>query len=796
MMTSSESSPRPPAIISLLTASRLQIVVALLSLCAIVIFASSFYYLRPYDGLDLLIENGTTRVLEVFKGGPAEKAGVRVDDVVLAIGDEPAPRWGNRPLYGVDVDVGDTVVYEVQRNGEELTIPITLAGYQDNPSLFGALAGTIVLAVGIWVVGVILSLFAPRRDVRAHLIGMGWMVAGISMAVGIPGQLAYFWGADTIFKATWCVIAFTNIASHLYFPVKRLSSRVRNIVVYAAAAVSTLLFLLILVEDLYLAPRLRATGLGELVFLWFLVSVLASLGLLLHNYFSSKNDKDARRQTGIVLWGTALGFAPFFVLTLFPLLLSGGEVEYVAGHYTVLGIVLVPLSYAYVINQRRLLRVDLIINRGVVFFVLILLVLVFSILILGLIGWIFDLPSMLPVWGGFIAAAVVLPSAVLRERVQIRVNEILYGSHYDFSTVTSAFSSRLAQTLDRDTLNELLTQELSEQMGIYNAALLLADGKRLTLQGAGEAPFSAPADDQLSLFLLNAQMPVRAQHLWGLVEGQTEQKWNRFSWGELFAPLVFEGKLHGLLILGLRASGDVYSGQDIQIIATVAHQAALAFANVRLVETLRGLAQSLVRDDEERRKNLARDLHDAVLQNLFLIQHRLHRDDKNEELVAQMDNIIQTLRQVIKAQRSAFLDQAVSLALQDLSRDMQKLAGEQPLISWINTVEGDIKLSDEQTTSLYRITQEAITNAIKHAQAENIYVKFEHGTKGSYRVLVEDDGIGLEETAAIQADATHYGFLGMWERATMINAELSIEPRSGRGTIVTVELCKAHNGAG
>jgi signal transduction histidine kinase len=251
-------------------------------------------------------------------------------------------------------------------------------------------------------------------------------------------------------------------------------------------------------------------------------------------------------------------------------------------------------------------------------------------------------------------------------------------------------------------------------------------------------------------------------------------------------PLVFEGRLHGILVLGTRSGGDVYSDQDIQIIATVAHQGALAAANVMLVEDLRGLAQQLVRSDEDQRKRLARDLHDAVLQDLFIIKQRLPRDQNYPELGSHLEGLIQKLRRLIKAQRPALLDQGIVLALSGLVGEMGKLAGPSTKLTWQSELEGRLELSDEQATSVFRIAQEALSNALKHAAAQNIDVKLERRHDGVLRLVVEDDGVGFGEGEA--SLSPQYGLVGMRERARMIDASLEVKARTQGGTTVALEF--------
>ena len=136
------------------------------------------------------------------------------------------------------------------------------------------------------------------------------------------------------------------------------------------------------------------------------------------------------------------------------------------------------------------------------------------------------------------------------------------------------------------------------------------------------------------------------------------ERWKYFEWAQLFVPIVHRDTLYGVLILGDRSIGEFYSNQDLQIIETVGQQAALSIANIALVEDLRGLAQQLVRSDEEQRKKVAQDLHDSVLQTLFFIKQRIPSSDP--EAVSVLDRITTILRQTIKAQRPSLLDQGLN----------------------------------------------------------------------------------------------------------------------------------------
>ena len=791
-MNADNSSREYHPLISFVTNAKFQVVFALVALCVIIVYSSSIYIFPEYPGAWLL--PGEQEISEVDKGGPADEAGIQVGDKLLAVDGQPFDWWFQRPSFRPGIDQGEVVTFEIQRGDQRLSVPVVMETIFDHPELLAPLYGTQVLALVFWLLGLSLCIFVPANDVRARLVGLAWLLIGAAVASGGTGAFSSFWGARTVMKFAWSWLICVGIIAHLYFPVPSFSSRRRQQIVSVLFALASLLVITNAIEDWAFKPQAGPSPHWGLVldrgmYVLLFMSIVINIGLLFRNRFLTM-DPDVRRQTGIVMWGMVFGFAPFFALTVLPGLLFGIEKEFIGGAYSALFLILVPLSYAYIIHQRKLLRVDFIINRMVVFFVMILLVLLFSFSVLGAAALIFRLPSQVPVFGALMAVVVTLPSAAIQGKVNEQVNRVLYGAHYDHTIITSNISGQLARALDLDTLVNLLTNSLAQQMGIKQSALLLLDGEDLKLQPwDGDIAVTICLDDELCLTLLDAQAPVRAQHLWGLLSTDAQQRWQEFIWGQLFAPIIFEGRLYGILTLGDRVAGEVYSEQDVKIIATVAHQGALATANVQLVEELRGLTRQLVRAGETERKKVARDLHDGVLQNLYFIRQSVPQN--NEELIGHIGDTIANLRQSIKAQRPDHVDRGLVSALQDLVNDMRKLAGERgPKLVCRNTAGVVTQLPDEEITAIYRIVQEAVSNALRHAQARNIIVAIEQ-KDDALLVFVEDDGVGMPQTLASEGC---YGLVGMRERAIMIGAHLEVLSNPGMGTRIALEMGKKGTG--
>jgi signal transduction histidine kinase len=105
------------------------------------------------------------------------------------------------------------------------------------------------------------------------------------------------------------------------------------------------------------------------------------------------------------------------------------------------------------------------------------------------------------------------------------------------------------------------------------------------------------------------------------------------------------------------------------------------------------------------------------------------------------------------------------------------------------------RLPPQEETALYRIAQEALTNVVKHAGAENVSILLEQRDNTAV-LIVEDDGKGFDLEAVTRAGgrAQRLGLLGMEERASLIGGRLTIESRPGGGTAVFVEIPIARNG--
>ena len=212
---------------------------------------------------------------------------------------------------------------------------------------------------------------------------------------------------------------------------------------------------------------------------------------------------------------------------------------------------------------------------------------------------------------------------------------------------------------------------------------------------------------------------------------------------------------------------------------------------------LRGYIGAITMGQEEERRRLARELHDDTLQSMIALNQRIQlaemaypeKADRNglEEIQELTEQTIQNLRRLTRDLRPIYLeDLGLVTALEMLVREVrQTSAGALDF----NRSGAEIRLSPPVELALYRISQEALSNIVRHAQANQATLTISY-TPQSVHLAISDNGIGFEvpESPAEFAPSGHFGLLGMHERTEMIGAKLDIQSQPGKGSQITVTV--------
>ncbi|MHB1567907.1 MAG: sensor histidine kinase, partial [Solirubrobacteraceae bacterium] len=272
----------------------------------------------------------------------------------------------------------------------------------------------------------------------------------------------------------------------------------------------------------------------------------------------------------------------------------------------------------------------------------------------------------------------------------------------------------------------------------------------------------------------------------------------------LVVPLLFRGHGHGVLIaIDRLEEGPAFTDEDQRLLEAFAASAATAIATAESVEAERR-RQRLAAAEQERAR-WARELHDETLQSMAALrlglaaQLRGYRGaaadpaalvEAVQEAVEQLDADIASLRALITDLRPAALDDlGAEAAIVDLAGRARNRGLDVNVEVDLPGGEGD-RLAAELETAIYRIIQEAITNAQKHGAARAASVQVRED-ESSVHVTVHDDGDGFDPNRRFSG----FGLAGMRERVELLEGTLDIQSEPGAGTTIEAVFPKLRRSA-
>lgn len=224
-----------------------------------------------------------------------------------------------------------------------------------------------------------------------------------------------------------------------------------------------------------------------------------------------------------------------------------------------------------------------------------------------------------------------------------------------------------------------------------------------------------------------------------------------------------------------------------------------------LAKSRRDLLAAMIRDQEEERRRIARDLHDemgqsitSILVGLRNIEESSSTDLKTErvQIVRQIaTQLMEDVRRLSRGLRPSVLDDlGLRVALERLATDFSKTTGIAIELN-LQQLEG-CRFTPEIEIGLYRIVQEALNNIAKHAKATRAQVIAAVGGR-IISISVSDDGIGFGHTDSNPSSIqTHIGLSSMRERSTLMKGCFELESKPGRGTTIKVSVPIAEHADG
>jgi signal transduction histidine kinase len=365
---------------------------------------------------------------------------------------------------------------------------------------------------------------------------------------------------------------------------------------------------------------------------------------------------------------------------------------------------------------------------------------------------------------------------------------------------TAEISSAIGGEIELDRILELLAKRGRALVAARTAVIILLSGGQLEVAAAaGIVPDGLigrreSAEKWALGAVLRSNRPERLTDLdrraGGLLIGELSAA------AGILVPLLHRGRAIGVLAAFDRLEGGPeFSADDERLLQAFAATAATAVATGQNVAS--HSMEGSIRASEAERRRWARELHDETLQELGSLRvllsaaRRSGDPERLDEALGQAIELvtggIANLRGLIADLRPAALDDiGTGAALSGLVERVRATSGLPIELTVDLAFEAGRAASrhvPELEETIYRIVQEALTNTIKHADCERVWIDVREAG-GAVAIVVGDDGRGFDPHVA----ATGFGLVGMRERTTLAHGTLEVRSAPAQGTVLEVRV--------
>ena len=392
-------------------------------------------------------------------------------------------------------------------------------------------------------------------------------------------------------------------------------------------------------------------------------------------------------------------------------------------------IVSISLAFLYVaigiaMLKHNLYDIDLIINKTITYGALAAFITAIYVIVVVVIGAFIGVTEGVSLLATAVVAVAFQP---IRRRAQQIANRLVYGERATPYEVLSRFSEHVGETYSGEDILVRMARLLAEGTGATSAVVWLRVGDEVRpvaswpTNGAMASAIPFMADEPPVVDGATASIPVRHQR-----------------------------ELLGLLTV-TKPPNESLSPVEEKLVTDLAGQAGLVLANFKLIEDLRASRQRLVAAQDAERRRLERNLHDGAQQQLVALAVRLRlarttaskdlaeADRMLEQLEGDVTDALENLRELARGVYPPLLaDQGLAAAIEAQAR-------RSPVPVRVEA-DGIGRYPQELETAVYFCTLEALQNAAKYAQANEVAVSLleDHG---ELVLSIRDDGVGFDRAA-------------------------------------------------
>lgn len=389
--------------------------------------------------------------------------------------------------------------------------------------------------------------------------------------------------------------------------------------------------------------------------------------------------------------------------------------------------------------------------------------------------------------------------------------EIIKQRNRELSILNSV-AVALNNTLDLEHILKVTLKDILRALRLERAGLFLIDRKAkiARLQVKTGLPDQSVKEDEMIVFkdiklgrhLLEKRGPLKPkpsfpsfQISYKAANGETIKGLSCFI-------ITFKGRGVGFFGFDI-PSGRSLNQHEIHLLGSLGNFLGGAIENAQLMKTvrmhrqeLRRLTEKLFQSQEEERRRIARELHDEAGQSLTAVKLGLDRLEENhasndgqirEEIDEIREMINRTSSEIRRLSYHLHPTLLIDLGLEPaLNLYFKEIENHSNLSIDFNIVGFDQRLDPDRETVLYRFSQEALTNTLRHSGAENFRLSIIKSYPNII-FLAEDNGKGFN-SHIIGKDTRSLGLLGMRERASLLGGTFQLRSSPGKGTRIRVNV--------
>ena len=548
----------------------------LLFLLGVCLLAISLTFLvliinKPYMGVSLTLSENNWAVNDVDSTGLASTAGIKVGDKPVEINGQPAQIFLQK-YENAGMAWGPLITELVVTNDQGQIKSVTIQGGSPSQQFLIELATRFIICLFCWTTGFYIF-YKKLKNKAAVLFYLCSLVMGLVLSANLAAMRAvpvapYLEVIATII-GPWLLMHF-----FLVLPEER--ARLYNnkllYLIYLPATITLVLFITIGYVNGQPVMWFRSVRLFE-----YGAGFLAAAIVAILNYFRSTSMK-TRQQMKIVLVGCLTAIIPILLLNLLPQAVWKQTI--IPPGFSILFIGFIPLSMGYAIVTQRLMDIDVIIRRGIIYgLITIAMAIILSVAIVISIN--FQQPLNI---SGQILVALVLSGVAIalfgpaKKGIETIIDKLFYKDRYDYRNIIQSLSISLNSINDFSEMSRLIVGTLVNTLNLAGGCLFTnGTSSNYEIRAAQGTFTDENKQKQISTILIKLDTSNVFPNLASKIDADVS----------FLIPIVAGDKKIGILCLSQKMSRQGFSSGDIYLLQGVASVAAIALHRTMLIQDVR-----------------------------------------------------------------------------------------------------------------------------------------------------------------------------------------------------------------